>query len=83
MLSRRLRTRASTASASMKQRPSSRPARADPRGRHAPRERAHHRRVDRRAHPAGFFVERDGDTLRLISARRATSHERRRYEEGA
>jgi hypothetical protein len=29
------------------------------------------------------FVERDGDVLRLISARRATSHERRRYEEGA
>jgi uncharacterized DUF497 family protein len=28
------------------------------------------------------FVERDGDALRLISARRATRHERRRYEEG-
>lgn len=28
------------------------------------------------------FVERVGDVLRLISARRATLHERRRYEEG-
>jgi len=27
-------------------------------------------------------VELDNDTIRLISARRATSHERRRYEEG-
>ena len=29
------------------------------------------------------FVERDLDLVRLISARRATRHERRRYEEGA
>ncbi len=28
------------------------------------------------------FVERDEDAVRLISARRATRHERRRYEEG-
>ena len=28
------------------------------------------------------FVERDRDHVRLISARRATRHERRRYEEG-
>ncbi|HLE70862.1 MAG TPA: BrnT family toxin [Vicinamibacteria bacterium] len=28
------------------------------------------------------FVERDRDALRLISARRATRRERRRYEEG-
>ena len=28
------------------------------------------------------FVEREHDVLRLISARRATPHERRRYEEG-
>ncbi len=28
------------------------------------------------------FVERDRDVVRLISARRATTHERRRYEEG-
>ena len=28
------------------------------------------------------FVERGRDVLRLISARRATPHERRRYEEG-
>lgn len=28
------------------------------------------------------FVERDRDALRLISARRATRHERKRYEEG-
>jgi uncharacterized DUF497 family protein len=28
-------------------------------------------------------VELDDDTIRLISARRATSHERRRYEEGS
>jgi uncharacterized DUF497 family protein len=28
------------------------------------------------------FVERDHDVLRLISARRATRHERTRYEEG-
>ena len=28
------------------------------------------------------FVEREHDVVRLISARRATSHERRRYEEG-
>ena len=28
------------------------------------------------------FVERDGDVVRVISARRATRHERRRYEEG-
>lgn len=28
------------------------------------------------------FVERGGDVLRLISARRATRRERRRYEEG-
>ena len=27
-------------------------------------------------------VELDDDTIRLISARRATAHERRRYEEG-
>jgi uncharacterized DUF497 family protein len=27
------------------------------------------------------FVERESDVLRLISARRATTHERRRYEE--
>jgi hypothetical protein len=29
-----------------------------------------------------IFVERDRDLVRLISARRATRHERRRYEEG-
>lgn len=29
-----------------------------------------------------IFVERDVDVLRVISARRATRHERRRYEEG-
>jgi hypothetical protein len=28
------------------------------------------------------FVERERDLVRLISARRATRHERRRYEEG-
>jgi uncharacterized protein len=28
------------------------------------------------------FVERDRDHVRLIGARRATRHERRRYEEG-
>ena len=28
------------------------------------------------------FVELDTDLIRIISARRATSHERRRYEEG-
>jgi uncharacterized DUF497 family protein len=28
-------------------------------------------------------LELDDDTIRLISARRATSHERRRYEEGS
>ncbi|MFN0061361.1 MAG: BrnT family toxin [Myxococcaceae bacterium] len=28
------------------------------------------------------FVERDGDTIRIISARRATAHERKRDEEG-
>jgi uncharacterized DUF497 family protein len=28
------------------------------------------------------FVELDADLIRIISARRATSHERRRYEEG-
>lgn len=28
------------------------------------------------------FVEQSEDTIRIISARRATSHERRRYEEG-
>jgi uncharacterized DUF497 family protein len=28
------------------------------------------------------FVEISQDTIRIISARRATSHERRRYEEG-
>jgi uncharacterized DUF497 family protein len=28
------------------------------------------------------YVEIDDDTIRIISARRATSHERRRYEEG-
>jgi len=28
------------------------------------------------------FVEREEDLLRIISARRATRHERRRYEEG-
>jgi uncharacterized DUF497 family protein len=28
------------------------------------------------------FVERDRDVVRLMSARRATRHERRRYEEG-
>lgn len=28
------------------------------------------------------FVERNRDVVRLISARRATRHERRRYEEG-
>lgn len=28
------------------------------------------------------FIERDHDWLRLISARRATRHERRRHEEG-
>jgi uncharacterized protein len=27
-------------------------------------------------------VERDDDTIRLVSARHATAHERRRYEEG-
>jgi hypothetical protein len=27
------------------------------------------------------FIERDSDLVRLISARRATRHERRRYEE--
>ena len=29
------------------------------------------------------FVELAEDSIRIISARRATSHERRRYEEGA
>jgi len=29
------------------------------------------------------FVERRRDLVRLISARRATAHERRRYEEGS
>jgi len=29
-----------------------------------------------------LFVELSHDTVRIISARRATSHERRRYEEG-
>ena len=29
------------------------------------------------------FVEREQDLVRLISARRATRHERRRHEEGA
>jgi uncharacterized DUF497 family protein len=29
-----------------------------------------------------FFVERERDVVRLISARRATRHERKRYEEG-
>jgi uncharacterized DUF497 family protein len=28
------------------------------------------------------YVELDQDTIRIISARRATAHERRRYEEG-
>jgi uncharacterized protein len=28
------------------------------------------------------FIERERDVVRLISARRATRHERRRYEEG-
>ena len=28
------------------------------------------------------FAELEEDTIRIISARRATSHERRRYEEG-
>ncbi len=28
------------------------------------------------------YAERDDETIRLISARRATSHERRHYEEG-
>jgi uncharacterized DUF497 family protein len=28
------------------------------------------------------FVEASEDTIRIVSARRATSHERRRYEEG-
>jgi uncharacterized protein len=28
------------------------------------------------------FVERDRNVLRVVSARRATRHERRRYEEG-
>jgi uncharacterized DUF497 family protein len=28
------------------------------------------------------FVEQDEDTMRIISARKATPHERRRYEEG-
>lgn len=28
------------------------------------------------------FVELSGDAIRIISARRVTSHERRRYEEG-
>jgi uncharacterized DUF497 family protein len=28
------------------------------------------------------FVEQEDDTIRIISARRATAHERKRYEEG-
>lgn len=32
--------------------------------------------------PLALFVERDQDVVRLISARRATRHERRRHEEG-
>ena len=28
------------------------------------------------------FIEKSEDTIRIISARRATSHERKRYEEG-
>ena len=28
------------------------------------------------------FLEESEDTIRIISARRATSHERKRYEEG-
>jgi uncharacterized protein len=29
------------------------------------------------------FMERSEDSIRIISARRATSHERKRYEEGS
>jgi uncharacterized DUF497 family protein len=29
-----------------------------------------------------IFIEKDNERIRIISARRATSHERRRYEEG-
>ena len=28
------------------------------------------------------FIEKSEDTVRILSARRATSHERKRYEEG-
>ncbi|MCC7110654.1 MAG: BrnT family toxin [Deltaproteobacteria bacterium] len=28
------------------------------------------------------FIEKDDEKIRIISARRATSHERKRYEEG-
>ncbi len=37
---------------------------------------------DRRRLVLSVYTEVDDDTIRIISARRATSHERRHYEEG-
>jgi len=37
---------------------------------------------DRRRVLLSVYTEVDDDTIRIISARRATSHERRHYEEG-
>jgi uncharacterized protein len=37
---------------------------------------------DRRRVLLSVYTEIDDDTIRIISARRATSHERRHYEEG-
>ncbi|MGO8970146.1 MAG: BrnT family toxin [Myxococcaceae bacterium] len=37
---------------------------------------------DRRRLLLAVYTEIDDDTVRIISARRATSHERRHYEEG-
>lgn len=51
-------------------------------------EPAHHERLvligesARRRVLLTVFVEVDEDTVRIISARRVTAHERRRYEEG-
>lgn len=37
---------------------------------------------DRQRILLSVYTEIDDDTIRIVSARRATSHERRRYEEG-
>jgi len=59
-----------------------RPARGADRGRSGPERAILIGQSNKRRVLLVVFIEKSEDTIRIISARRATSHERKRYEEG-